>query len=434
MFDQTSGPFRRCARGLLAAVALTAWAVAAQGQEGEGGAGGPGLRVSGFGTLGLSHVQAPQGWGFRRELTQSASDKPWRHDVDTRLGVQANYSLGSQFELVAQVIARKRATHAEDGDSLEWAYVAYRPNADWTLRAGRVNVDAFLMADYRNVGYGFTAARPPVELYAMLPTTLDGVDLARSWFQGDAQWRAKLMVGSTQIGDFATGDPGRVRDVVGAMVSREEAGLLVRASASRARIRLDLGSTQPAVDALTQLGGLPIPAVAAQAQLLRDRLGASVIPATFLELGLRYEQGDWQWSAEVVRIKAVPLVRQTSAYATVGHRIGEWTPFVGYSRTRDAMPVLATPDWQAALTPVIGPAAAAQSQALGALVTASVNQARVQQSGWSLGARWDFHAQAALKLQWDRFRIDADGPGLWTGANGQAGRAHVATAVVDFIF
>jgi len=400
----------------------------------EDAASGPGLRLSGFGTLGLSHVQAPRGWGFRRELTQSASDKTWRHDVDTRLGVQANYSLGSRFELVAQVIARKRATYAGDDDSLEWAYVAYRPNADWTLRVGRVNVDAFLMADYRNVGYGFTAVRPPVELYAPLPTSLDGADIARSWFQGDAQWRAKLMVGAAQIGDFATGDPGRVRDVVGAMVSREEGGLLLRASAARTRIRLDLSSTQPAFDALDQLGSLPIPAVANQARLLRNRLGASDIRATFLELGLRYEQGDWQCSAEIVSIRAVPLVRQTSAYVTVGHRIGEWTPYAGYSRTRDAMPVLATPDWQAALTPVIGSAAAAQSQLLGALVTASVNHARVQQSGWSLGARWDFHPQAALKLQWDRFRIDANGPGLWTGAGGQAAWANVATAVVDFIF
>lgn len=416
---------------MLAGLAVTWCAGAAHAQEAERPGG---LRFSGFGTLGVSHVDAPEGWGFRRELTQSASGATWRHDVDSRLGVQANYSAGSQLELVAQVIARKRGTYAERNDSLEWAYAAYRPDADWTLRVGRVNVDAFLMADYRNVGYGFTAARPPVELYAMLPTTLDGGDIARSWFQGDAQWRAKLMVGATQIGDFATGDPGRVRDVVGVMVSREEGGLLVRGSASRTRIQLDLRSVQPAVDALAQLDGLPLPTVAEQARLLRNRLGASDIGATFLELGLRYEQADWQWSAEVVRIAAAPLVRQTSAYAMVGRRVGDWTPYVGYSRTRDAMPVMAPPAWQAALAPVIGPAAAVQAQMLGTLVTDAVNQARVQQSGWSIGTRWDFHPQAALKLQWDSFRIDANGPGLWTHAGSQPARAHVATAVVDFIF
>jgi hypothetical protein len=424
-----------CAKqGLLAGLAAAMLATAAHAQEADASGAAGGLRLSGFGSVGLSHVHAPAGWGFRRELTQSGSDASWRHDVDTRLGVQLNYSLGSRFELVAQAIAKKRATYSNDSDALEWAYAAYRPNADWTVRAGRVNLDAFLMADYRNVGYGFTAARPPVELYAMLPTTLDGADVARSWFQGDAQWRAKLMLGSAQIGDFHTAEPGRVRDVAALMLSREEGGLLVRASAARTRIELDLSTAQAAVDALAQLGSLPVPAVAEQARQLRERLGVSDIWATFLELGLRYETGDWQWSAEVVRVSAAPLIRQSSAYAAVGHRLGDWTPFVGYGRTRDAMAAVPTPAWTALLTPVIGPAGAAQAQMLGGLVTASVNSSRVQQSGWSVGARWDFHPQAALKLQWDRTRVAAGGSGLWVSADGAPAKAHVATAVVDFIF
>jgi hypothetical protein len=424
----------RCMRGLLAGLSIAALAGVGRADEAGPPQAGAGLRMSGFGSLGLSHIDAPAGWGYRRELTQGGSDASWRPDVDTRLGVQLNYSLGSRFELVAQAIAKKRGTYASRGDALEWAYAAYRPNADWTLRAGRVNLDAFLMADYRNVGYGFTAARPPVELYAMLPTSLDGADLARSWFQGDAQWRAKLMVGTAKIGDFHTAEPGRARDVVGLMLSREEGGLLLRASASRTRIELDMGGLQGAVDALGQLSALPIPAVADQARQLRARLGVADIWATFLELGLRHEIADWQWSAEVVRMSAAPLVKQSSAYATVGHRVGNWTPYIAYGRTHDAMPATPVPAWAAALTPVLGPAAAAQSQMLGALITDAVNRSRVQQSGWSLGTRWDFHPQAALKLQWDRIRIDAGGPGLWTGADGSAARAQVATAVVDFIF
>ncbi|WP_157275666.1 hypothetical protein [Pelomonas sp. Root1444] len=429
----TPRPARR-KRELLAGLTAAVLAAGSWAGEADTAAGGTGLRMSGFGSLGLSRVDAPAGWGYRRELTQGGSDASWRPDVDTRLGVQVNYSLGSRFELVAQVIAKKRGTYASDGDALEWAYAAYRPNADWTLRAGRVNLDAFLMADYRNVGYGFMAARPPVELYAMLPTSLDGADLARGWSHGDAHWRAKLMVGTAQIGDFHTAEPGRVRDVVGLMLSREEDGLLLRGSASRTRIELAMGGLQPAVDALGQLSALPIPVVADQARQLRARLGVADIWATFLELGLRHEMGNWQWSAELVRMSAAPLIKQSSAYATVGYRLGDWTPYIAHGRTRDAMPVTPVPAWAAALTPVLGPAAAAQSQMLGVVITDAVNRSRVHQSGWSLGARWDLHPQAALKLQWDRIRVDAGGPGLWTGADGSAAKANVATAVVDFIF
>jgi len=407
---------------------------AAQAQEVDRPSGGSGLRFSGFGSLGLSHVDAPAGWGFRRELTQGGSDDSWRADVDTRLGVQLNYSLGSQFELVAQAIAKKRGAYARDSDALEWAYASYRPHADWTLRAGRVNLDAFLMADYRNVGFGFMTARPPVELYGMLPTTLDGADVARSWLVGDAQWRAKLMVGRAGIGDYDTSKPGSTRDVLGLMLSREEGGLLLRASVARTRIHIDLGDQSAAMDALAQLSALPIPAVADGARVLRERMGVQPTKAVFYELGLRHELADWQWSAEVVRIAGDPIIKQTSAYVTAGRRFGDWTPYVGYGHSRDAMPVVAPPQWQAALAPIVGPAGAAQTQFLGEAVTQAVNGSRVRQSSWSLGARWDFHPQAALKLQWDETRIEAFGSGLWTHADARAARARIATAVVDFIF
>ena len=422
---------------MLAALAGTA--LAAHGQvEADKPAAVPsglsGLRLSGFGSVGVSHVDAPAGWGYRRELTQAGSDASWRTDVDTRLGVQLNYSLGSQFELVAQAIAKKRGAYAVDSDVLEWAYASYRPDADWTLRAGRVNLDVFLMADYRNVGYGFVTARPTVELYAMLPTTLDGADVARSWFQGDAQWRAKMMFGSARIGDINSAKASRVRSVVGGMLSREEGGLLLRASFAHTRVDIDRTNTQPALDGLAQLAALPIPTIANQAKVLRERLGADGGRGTFWELGLRYELADWQWSAEFVRISADPLIELAMASATLGHRMGDWTPYVGYGQVRDLQGVLPLPAWQATLAPVIGPAGAAQAQMLGNAVTASLNGSRFQQSAWSLGARWDFHPQAALKLQWDRIRVSENGSGLWTGANGTPAHAHVATAVVDFIF
>jgi hypothetical protein len=419
---------------VLAGLVAASLGTAARAQDADRGPASGGLRLSGFGSLGISRVDAPAGWGFRRELTQSADDGRWHADVDSRLGVQLNYSLGAQFELVAQAIAKKRGHYAADGDALEWAYATYRPTADWTLRAGRVNVDAFLMADYRNVGYGYVTARPAIELYSRLPTTLDGADIARSWFQGDAQWRAKLMFGTAHIGDLHTAKAGRVRSVHGGMLSREESGLLVRASAARARIDIDLSPAQPALDGLAQLAALPIPPVIAQARVLRERLGATGVWSTFLEFGVRHELADWQWSAEVVRISAEPLTVENTAYATVGRRLGDWTPYVSYSIARHAMAVLEQPAWQPLLTPVIGPVGAAQAQMLGSMVTTSLNNGRAQQSTWALGARWDFHPQAALKLQWERVRVQPSGSTLWTGADGAAATANVATAVVDFIF
>lgn len=438
-------PFRLISRtrstrwkpGLVAGIAAAALVSGAQAQEaGQGDGANPatGLRLSGFGSLGLSQAQAPDGWGYRRELTQSGSGARWRTDIDSRLGLQLNYTLSPRFELVAQVIAKKRGAFASDTDALEWGYASFRPNAEWTLRAGRVNVDAFLMADYRNVGYAFLTARPPVELYARLPTTLDGADVARSWFVGDAQWRVKLMAGSTRIGDNNFSKPGRLNSVLGAMVSREEGAWLLRASLARARIDFDLAGLQPALAVFDQLASLPLPPVNEQAQAFRDRLTANGIRTVFAELGVRYELADWQWSVEAVRVSAAPLTVENSAYATVGRRFGAWTPYVSLSHVRNTMPARTSPPWQAALTPVLGPAGALQAQQLADTATGLLNGARLEQSSLSVGVRWDLHPQAALKLQWDRVRVPFGGSSLWTGSDGRAARAHLASAVLDFIF
>jgi hypothetical protein len=426
----TSARFSPCVQSLFAGLIFLAALGTAQAQEADRS----GLRLSGFGSLGLAHVDAPDGWGFRRELNQPGSDGRWSGTVDTRLGLQLNYHLGPSLEVVGQAIARKRGAFAADSDALEWGYASYRPNAEWTLRAGRVNVDAFLMADYRNVGYGYLPARPPLELYARLPTTLDGGDLARSWFAGDAQWRVKLFAGSTRIGDVNFSKASKLNAVAGVMASREEGGWLLRASFARSRIDFDQSDIQQALAALDQLGGLPIPVVAQQAGALRQRLAANGINAQFTELGARYEGPQWQWSAEVVRVAAAPLTVDKTAYFTLGYRIGDWTPFVSAGRARNSVAVLETPAWQPLLSPVLGPVGAAQAQMLAEATTRALNGARVEQSSWSVGARWDFHPQAALKLQWDHFHALRGGSSLWTHALGAEGRARVASAVVDFIF
>ena len=49
-----------------------------------------------------------------------------------------------------------------------------------------------------------------------------------------------------------------------------------------------------------------------------------------------------------------------------------------------------------------------QNQAIGA-----INATRMEQQTLALGARWDFHAQAALKMQWSSTRVKPYGYALW---------------------
>lgn len=416
----------------LAAAVLGLCAGAAQAQEADAGSGG--LRVSGFGSLGLAHVDAPAGWAYKRDTAQADNRGGTRADLDTRIGLQLNHAPTRTLELVAQVVMARRGPASPDADALEWAFLAWRPDPEWKLRAGRVNFDAFLLSDHRNVGIAYPFARPPVDFYAQLPRSLDGADLARGWNANGAYWHAKIVAGRTA----AFADASARLDLspsYGATVSREADGLLLRASAVHTRFEQDMDRLRPLLDALAPLAALPVPAVAEQAAALRSRLALSGVRPTYLSLGARLERGPWLASGEFTRVTGQPTVAYRSAYASIGRRFGALTVYALASRVEAINPAMTAPDWLGALAPVLGPAAAMQAQGVADAAAGAVNAGRVAQGTTTVGLRQDIDSRWGVKLQWDRIRVEADGARLWGGPPaGAAGRADVASVVVDFVF
>ena len=395
---------------------------AAQSAEPEGS----GIRLSGFGTLGVVHAQAPAGWGFLRSIEQPPSTRSTRLDLDSRLGMQLNYAASAQIELVGQFLARRRASSAAAADAIEWAFAAYRPTAELTLRAGRLNLDQFVMSDYRNVGFAYLYARPPVEYYATIPSNLDGVDVTQTWNLDDVRWRAKGFVGRSKTIDIP------LTNVVGVAVSRESDGLLLRAGWSRARFARNNAAVTPLLDGLGQIRALPVASVSAQADRIHSALDLAAKPLVYATLGATYEQTQWQYAAEVTRLHAGQAIIM-AGYVSVGRRIGDVTVFSVLSSSSSDHPALASPDWGAQLAPVIGPAAAAQAQMLGTVSAYAASQS-IRQATYSLGTRWDIHPRMALKAQWDRVKIKANGSYLWSNATNDPGSANITTVLLDFVF
>ncbi|OYU73213.1 MAG: hypothetical protein CFE45_37930, partial [Burkholderiales bacterium PBB5] len=51
-----------------------------------------------------------------------------------------------------------------------WAFVAWRPNDEWLLRAGRLRLPLYLHSESLNIGVAHDMARLPVEMYSIAPT------------------------------------------------------------------------------------------------------------------------------------------------------------------------------------------------------------------------------------------------------------------------
>lgn len=421
---------RRALPGCLAlGLSALAGTCAAQSADGSGDT----LRFSGFGSFGVAHVDAPEGWVYRRELSQPLNSNRTRLDLDSRLGLQVNYTPSSAFELVGQAILMRRAEGTVATAPVEWAFAAYRPNADWTLRLGRVNGDAFLVSDHRSVGFAYPFARPPVDFYSQVASSLDGADATWVLNSSNAQWRAKVFAGKSKfsIDNRSTID---LRGVLGGMVSHEAQGLLTRFSVYHARVSVNVPALQPLFAGLDSLNALPVAGVVAQASELRTRLTLNDVKHTYVSFGARYDEGDWLLSGELMRVTGSVQVSLWSGYASLGRRLGPVTVFGVVSRAYRDSPLAQPPAWQAQLAPVIGPAAAQQIQSLGSAAAQVINGMGTQQTTLSLGTRWDLGDQLALKLQWDYIRVAANGSSLWGNASTQATRANVGSVVLDFIF
>lgn len=393
-----------------------------------------GLRISGFGTVGAVHADAPSGWGYRRDVLQGANSGGTRYDLDSRLGVQANYVLTSELELVGQVVAKKRSPNALQSDPIEWAFLAYRPTPDWTIRLGRMNLDQYMMSDYRQVGFAYQYATPPVEVYGTVPWSHNGIDITRVWNDTRALWKLKGYAGRTYGGDLSIGRKADVSPFFGITASREEAGFLIRASLTSATIKKSNQNLTPLLDALARTAQLPVPTVAGEAQTLRDRLDLTGARVTYSNLGASYDRGDWVFGAEFTRAAGHPLLNYSAGYVSVGRRVGKFTIFSGFGRIRSPERALESPTWDVALTPLFGPDAANQIQAVGSGAVMASNLAIVNQQTTSLGARWDLHPRAALKLQWDHTKIERNGGRLWSNPTSDPARADIFTVLLDFVF
>jgi len=395
--------------------------------------------VSGFGTLGVVNQSGINGWGFGRNITQRGTSSTTSAEPDSRLGLQLNWSGGTQWEGGIQGVALRKPSGAPGQDYIEWAYLGYRPWPNTRLRIGRTSSDLFLFADSRNVGFALPWARPPVDFYGFVPLiSVDGVDFEQRWLIDESTWRARATAGSLDTTIASNdGSRGRLhgRQMGVVSLTREQDGLLMKASYSHSQQRLDIGPGPAQLrQGLDQLGALPLPGLADTLGNLKQNLwtGGSV---TYFGLGTQYETGPWTLIAEGSQVQ-VPnsLISARRGYVSVGYRQGKVTYYGLASRVKPRQGAITEPDLAGSLSPVLGPEGAARAQALVGFAGVAGDSSRFDQRTVGVGLRWDFASNAALKLQVDRFDVNLRGAAGWRNSDGRAAQGTLVTVLVDFVW
>lgn len=386
------------------------------------------IRFSGFATLALTHNDSDD-MGFRstagQDLAIRGDDLEYRND--SRVGLQWNLTWSPTFDAAAQFVLDD-AARIHETDYLDWAFLRYRPQDGSDIRVGRLGLDVFMLSDYRQAGYTYPWVRPPVDFYGLIAVySMDGIDLQQRFDMADGALYAKLFAGRSHyhVPDRGDGQRIELNPSLGFTLLYEHDPWRFRLSHTRLKIRSEV-DTVVLADALTQLSPLWPEAEALAAELLVEGSRFS-----YSAVGAGYDDNVWSILTEYAQVHGtrdtVPNGRH--AYISVARHWGAWTAFMLLGK--------AEPKHEPAnitLPPTLPPALLPVAMELRDATVYVLNRSRMDQDSIGFGVRWDFTSRMALKMQWDRFRVQESGGGLWHPDHDEPGTARIISLSLDLLF
>ena len=371
----------------------------------------PTYKFSGFGTLAAVHsdldaadftgsVFQPNGVGHTRDTSVNP---------DSKLGLQLNATFDPKWSAVVQVISQYQYDSSY-WPQVEWANVTYKATDSLNLRVGRIALPSYLMSESRLVGYAHSWARPPQEVYSILPlTSNDGVDATWRSRVGSAHNTLQAYYGTNKVRIAGGGTAKAVRSW-GLNNTVEMGSLSLRAGYTYLKEDLEVDQFAPLFGAMVALG---------ETDML-EKYDTRNMSTSAIALGAQYDPGDWFVMGEFVDYHGDSILADSrSWYVAGGVRLGKFTPYAIYSEVK----------------------ADIEEETNGGLLNVGINQLLRQitptQKTTAIGLRWDAYKNTAIKLQYDRVETGANSNGrlkLPAGSNATGLDANVVTLGVDFVF
>lgn len=413
-----------------AAIALACLATCASAQAEDSG-----LRLSGFGTIGAVRTSTDDvDFVTPGQPGDGATKAGFSFSPDTKLGVQADYRVNSMFSATLQVLTKENGK-GNWNPSPEWAFVKAQITPSISARVGRMGAPFFMISDFRDVNYANLWVRPPLEVYGQVPiNNFDGADLSYKTDIGSTTLTSTVFAGPS----IAYYEQSKIKlsNQVGFNTTAEIGGnLTLRLGYVRNKLSID-NDRLPAVSAAYRaLAPAAIAGGLSSSDLLyfADQVATQKARSSFLGLGATWDQGNWILSGEFTKRRSDSYVPDTTGwYASVGYRVGKFTPFVYLSRTQiDSQPANPIP------ADVSAGGYTAAMRTASAYGTAILDSGNIAQKSAALGVRWDAFKNTAIKAQVESIKPDSP-TGLMfdstSTANVRGKRINVLSLSVDFVF
>lgn len=384
-----------------------------------------GLSWSGFATLG--YARSDRDFRWQRHIRDEGG-----FDRDSLVGGQLDWRIGPHWSATAQV--RARPSTYEDGHwkvEPTWAFLAWRPDDDWLLRAGKLRVPLYLYSETQDIGAASEMLRLPAEQYWIAPTSdMTGLYATRMWTLGEQELSVDAYAGSARteyVGWSANGlppqvAPGQIRTRVDVRAS----GLVLTARSPSTLWRLGLHhSTTRQRDGRRFAVRYPRVELAPgigywQVDEALDGPGIETVPRIrnrTLTAGFEWSIGDgWKLASEgtLIRQRDIELGSNAKAgYVALFKSVDRLTVYGSVAR-------LLSGDrerrWSEQLTGQLMPAGvpgADQVNAVQGFVGETIPA--FDQHTWALGTSWALTPSSRLKAEFARTHIGSMSTMAWHG-------------------
>ncbi len=293
---------------------------------------------------------------------------------ETAVGFQARADLEDGLSFTAQWIAR-----GLDGFNSEvnYAYLSYELTDDLTIQAGRKRLPLQFYSEFFDVGFAYPWIRPPVDLYTWQILNYNGFNLIHKSIIGEGALSTSFYMGREESRNnkllsqffFSEATDEIWKDIVG-----------VSLDYSINSIQALLSYTNFTEDTIFTTAGTA-------------RTSALDKSIDFIAAAINYDPGQYFILSELNSYEG-PTFKAENWLLSLGYRHNELTPYISLSSFNQKEKI--------------------------------ANEPLEEHSTTSVGLRWNFHYQAAFKVQYDDIKDEGTIPVV--------GDAQAITFGVDLIF
>ncbi|GAC1375315.1 MAG: hypothetical protein NVS3B3_11750 [Aquirhabdus sp.] len=299
----------------------------------------PDIQLHGYATAGLNMLSNNQDNSYpdpkltRAPIMQSGVSS----EYDSVVGLQLKYRLDDQISFTTQMyVAAEDTPKTSYVPRVNWAYLDYKFNDEWTLRTGRFAFSTYLWSENVRVGAAYPWAHLSPEIYGQLGGlySVNGVALLYKRPLGDWLLRVQPSFDEENLNGYA------VKNFKQLAVSLSNEDLTLHAGSGFADVALDpflrATLTKNIDRVLVGRYGYTPSQIDQYNASLQSSVRLNKRRAQFSDTGFIYDNGRWFAAGEMAALRFSGFVRDyNSGYASVGYHYGKWLPYVLYSRYKE---------------------------------------------------------------------------------------------------